>query len=398
MQQEVEIHTALGGVAGLRVLGFCDWYTPEASGGAERAAWEIYRRLGAAGAAVSVVSVVHGTPHDDSGVTVHGVRGVNLTRFLGAYAAPAPGAFSAAAKEVGRVGPHVLHANTIHYTGCIAAARLARRTGIPLVVTAQLGPLGHLPWRARIPGLLWERTAGRYILRRAARVLAVSEAARAHVIGLGAHAERTSLAPNGVDHDRFRTRPIVAGPRPTVAAVGRLIPNKGPDLLLEAAHRLAGEGLAFDVVFVGDGPMRPSLEERTATRGLNGRVRFVGHVADVAAWLRKAEIVVRASYTEGMPLAVLEAMAAGRCNVVSDIAANRELIADGITGLTFHCGDADDLARALRRAIVDPVERGALAEAAQRASSAYSWERTAAIHAAAFGELAAGTQDGRRRG
>jgi glycosyltransferase involved in cell wall biosynthesis len=381
--------TALEAAAGLRLLGFCDWYTPSASGGAERAAWEIYRRLGAAGAEVGVVSAAHGPPHEDPGVSVREVRGLDLTRVIGAYAAPAPGAFRAAAQEYRRVQPEVLHANTIHYTGCVAAARLARRHGVPLVVTAQLGALDHLPWQARLPGELWEQTLGRYILRSADRVLAVSDAVREHVIARGALPERISIAPNGVDHARFELPPLDPRPAPTIAAIGRLIENKGPDLLVDAAGLLAAEGLQFDVVFVGDGPMRAALEARASELGLDGRVRFTGQVADVVPWLSEAEIVVRSSYSEGLPLAVLEAMAAGRCNVVSDIGPNRELIRDGETGLAFRCGDSDDLARALRRAVTDPAHRAAMGRAAREASLPYTWGRMAALHAAAFAELAA---------
>ena len=374
---------------GLRVLGFCDWYTPEASGGAERAAWEIYRRLGAVGADVRVVSAAHGPPHTDPGVGVRVVRGLDLTKLVGGYVAPAPGAFRAGLDEVRRHRPQVLHANTIHHTGTAAAAWLAARTGLPLVVTAQLGPLDHLPPRTQLPGNAYERTVGRYILKRAARVLAVSEAARAHAIARGASPNRVSLAPNGVDHRRFGIEPIVADGAPTVMAIGRLLDNKGPDLLVEAAGILAREELACDVVFVGDGPLRAALEARVRELGITDRVRFTGQVPNVEEWLDRADIVVRASYTEGLALAVLEAMAAGRCNVVSDIAPNRELIADGETGLTFANGDAADLARALRRVIADPGERVRLARAAQAASAAYTWERMAGLHAEAFAELAA---------
>ena len=380
---------SLAAASGMRVLGFCDWYTPEASGGAERAAWEVYRRLGAAGAEVHVVSAAHGRPHMDPGVDVRVVRGLDLTKLVGGYAAPAPGAFRAGLQVVKKNRPQVLHGNTLHHTGTAAAAWLAARSGLPLVVTAQLGPLDHLPPRTQLPGNAYERTVGRYILKRATRVLAVSEAARAHAIFRGASPEIVSLAPNGVDHTRFGLEPIVERDPPTVMAVGRLLDNKGPHLLVEAAGMLAAEGLEFRLVFLGDGPMRSGLEQRVRALGVADRVEFAGQVGDVEGRLAEADIVVRASYTEGLALAVLEAMAAGRCNVVSDIEPNKELITDGETGLTFRSGDAADLARALRRAIGDPAERVRLAVAAQEASAVYTWERMAALHADAFAEVAA---------
>lgn len=376
-------------VADLKILGFCDWYTPEASGGAERAAREVYRRLAAAGARVRVISAAHGQPHDDPGVEVHPVRGWNLTKLVGGYVALAPGAFVATSREIRGARPAVLHSNTIHYTGCVSAAQASRRTGIPLVVTAQLGALDHLPATARIAGTAWERTLGRFILRQAAVVLAVSATVREHVISLGADPSRVRIAHNGVDHDRFALPTLDPTDRPLIVAVGRLLHNKGPDLLVEAARLLRAEGLAFGVAFLGDGPARASLERRVAEVGLRDVVSFPGHVGDVERWLSHAEIVVRASYTEGLSLAIIEAMAAGRCNVVSDIPPNRELIDDGRTGLVFRCGDAADLARALRAALVDPELRRRLAISAAEACRSYTWDRMAAIHAEAFAEVAA---------
>jgi glycosyltransferase involved in cell wall biosynthesis len=379
----------LADVAGMRILGFCDWYTPLASGGAERAAWEIYRRLGAAGADVRVVSATHGPPHEDPGVSVREVRGLDLTKLIGGYFAPSPGSFPAARRELAAQRSQVLHANTIHHTGSAAAAWISRRTGVPLVVTAQLGSLDHMPARARVPGNAYERTVGAFVLRRASRVLAVSEAVREHVIARGADPERVSVAPNGVDHERFGMQPITPSGAPGVVAIGRLTDNKGPDLLVEAAGMLAAEGLEFSVTFVGDGPMRTSLTERVRELGVQDKVRFAGQVSDVEAWLERSQIVVRPSYTEGLALAILEAMAAGRCNVVSDIPPNRELIDDGRTGLTFRSGDAADLAETLRRVIAEPQLRAELARAAQTASAAYTWERMAALHADAFSEVVA---------
>jgi glycosyltransferase involved in cell wall biosynthesis len=371
-------------LSGLRLLGFCDWYTPEASGGAERAAWEVYRRLGAAGARIRVISAAHGPPHRDSGVEVEVIRGFDLSSLVGGYLAPAPAAFLAARRAVAAHRPDVVHVNTIHYTGCIAGARLAARHGIPLVVTAQLGSLDHLPGATRRLAAAYERLVGGYILRRASRVLAVSKSAGAQAVSLGARPDMVSLAPNGADHERFDVAPLAAGDNPLVLAIGRLTANKGPDLLLEAAGTLAGEGERFRLAFVGDGPMRRNLEERVRALGLADRVEFPGQVADVERWVERAEIVVRASYTEGLALAVLEAMAAGRCNVVSDIPPNLELIKDGGNGLTFRSGDVADLARVLRASLRDGALRKRLGLQAREDAQPFTWDNMAALHGIAL--------------
>ena len=177
---------------------------------------------------------------------------------------------------------------------------------------------------------------------------------------------------------------MTADDDPLVVSVGRLLANKGSHLLVEAAGALKQEGVVCQIAFVGDGPLRGTLEARVRELEIGDRVHFVGHVRDPEAWLAKAAIVVRASYTEGLSLAVIEAMAAGRCNIVSDIAPNRELITDHSNGLLFRCGDAGDLARALRAAVTDGGLRERLARQAQADSQQYTWDRMAALHAEAL--------------
>ena len=377
-------------VSGLRVLGFCDWYTPSASGGAERAAHEIYRRLGEAGARIVVVSAAHGPPHRDDGVSVETVRALDLSSLAGGYIAPAPGAFIAARRVAREFRPNVIHVNTIHYTGSIAGAAIARRADVPLVVTVQLGALDHLDRRTRALAGAYERAAGGYILRRADRVLAVSRAARAHAISLGARADVATLAPNGADHDRFLLPPPPSSTTPLVVTVGRLTANKGPDLLLEAAASVAAAGEPFRLAFVGDGPMRSALRARARALGLDGIVEFTGHVADPERWVGEADIVVRPSYTEGLALAVVEALTAGRCTIVSDIPPNLELVDDGRNGLTFRCGDAADLARVLRTALSDRRLRERLGHAGRADVKDLTWVNAAALHGQALVEAAAG--------
>ena len=157
--------------------------------------------------------------------------------------------------------------------------------------------------------------------------------------------------------------------------VGRLISNKGPQILIQALAELSDA--EADVVFIGDGPMRGQLERAVNELGFHGRVRFAGHSDDVAGWLHRADVLVRPSFTEGLPLTVLEAMASRVCVVASDIAGNADLVRDGESGLLFPVGDAGALAAALDRAISDPQERGRLAEGGWEASRGYSWDACA---------------------
>lgn len=362
----------------LRILGACDNYTASSSGGAEKAAHELYSRLGGAGARIRVLSVPHGVPYEDPGVEVVTAKGLDLSRLVGGYLGVSPQIFRRAQQQRRSFRPDVLHANTIHYNGSIAVARLAARHSLPFVLTAQLGPVTAMPAMTRAAAAAYERTVGRYIVRRATRVLAVSATVRDHMIAIGAAPERVSVVENGVDHARFDMPLIAERDDPLVLSVGRIVDNKGPQLLVDAAISLAAAGTPIRVGFLGDGPLRASLEERVRAAGLTDRIVFHGQVTDVERWMQDADIVVRPSFTEGLPLAVLEAMSAGRCNIVSAIPPNLELIEHGVTGLAFRAGDAGDLAAQLESAITDSALRVQLAAAGRVASRRRSWDRMAA--------------------
>jgi glycosyltransferase involved in cell wall biosynthesis len=155
---------------------------------------------------------------------------------------------------------------------------------------------------------------------------------------------------------------------------------------LEAFARLGRD--EWQLVFVGDGPMRRGLEARASELGITGRVRFLGTRTDIPQLLAESAIVVRPSLTEGRSLAILEAMATGACVVASDITPNRELIDDGVTGVLTPVGRPDLLAQALRRLVADESRRSAIGNAAREAALRSSWDSTASKTAAVLLEAA----------
>jgi glycosyltransferase involved in cell wall biosynthesis len=373
----LEAVTSRGERRGLRVLEFCDYYGPRGMGGAERVAREVNQRLVEHGTELLVLSVVAGGAHADRGVPVARRDPVDLSSALGGQLSVSPGYLGWAAEQAVAYRPDILYAHSLHFHGSLVAARISRRWRIPLVTVVHVGALDALRGRARALAEIYEHTAGRFILRQSRGVLAVSHAVARHAEQLGARRDAISVVANGVDHGRFI--PTVPPARAvTVVFVGRLIANKGPELLMDAARALRLRGTTVSVVFVGDGPLRGRLERRA--RELGDVVVFAGASDDVASWLQRAHIVVRPSYTEGMPLTVLEAMASRRCIVVSDIPAHREILEHGRTALFHRVGDAGDLAATIETATREPQLRERLSHAAHRASLAYTWEATATQH------------------
>jgi len=168
---------------------------------------------------------------------------------------------------------------------------------------------------------------------------------------------------------RKRSEPLA------VVWVGRLAVPKDPATLLEAVAELPAETVRLDIL--GDGPLRPAMEQRAAELGVQESVTFHGEVTDVRRRLERAAAFVLASWSEGMPMSILEAMASGLPVVASDVGGVSEVVVDGVTGFVVPPGDPRALAVALRRLADDPDTRVALGwagwERARRSFSLGLW-------------------------
>jgi glycosyltransferase involved in cell wall biosynthesis len=197
-----------------------------------------------------------------------------------------------------------------------------------------------------------------------------------------------TVVANGVDLDRFHPRPAggTSDKPPLIAFVGRLIDVKGPDLMLAALLRLQADGVPFRAVYFGDGPMRGRLE--SAARAAGAPVSFAGHVNDLETRLPQADLLVRPSLTEGMPLALLEAMASGVCVVATDVGGNRDLVEPDCNGILVPPRQPELMARAIAGLLADPGRRARLAAAGRQTAEHYSWDATARATAAVLLEAA----------
>jgi glycosyltransferase involved in cell wall biosynthesis len=363
--------------AGRRVLMFCDYYDVGSCGGAERVAAEVAKGLRAGGALTRTISVAPKSLPRASGrsdETVVRATGIDLSKVFGVELQASPTAARVASRAMREFRPDLMYAHSLHFQSSLAAARLRRRSGIPLVTTVHVGSVDELPPTVRAATRVFESTIGRFILHRSDAVIAVSDAVAAHVRSLGVAAAKINVVPNGVDHETFHPGPPRAQGGPLeVVFVGRLIANKAPEVVVRAIERVRAAAVAVRVTFVGDGPERDALEASVRSLGLDDVVRFVGEQADVADYLRNADVFVRPSLTEGMSLAVLEAMACGLCVIASDIRANRELLGDNRSGLLVSPGDSDALAAAITALASDGPRRRVLGERAVHDARERTW-------------------------
>lgn len=189
-------------------------------------------------------------------------------------------------------------------------------------------------------------------IARAAFVVAVSSFGRSQLYRwCDAHQwSKIHVVHCGVDASFLTQPPIPTPDAPQLVCVGRLSEQKGHLLLVEAAHRLAREGLAFKLVLVGDGELRPDIDAAISRWDLAERIEITGWASstEVRRQLLAARALVLPSFAEGLPVVIMEALALGRPVVSTYVAGIPELVEPGVCGWLVPPGSTDALVDALR--------------------------------------------------
>jgi glycosyltransferase involved in cell wall biosynthesis len=213
----------------------------------------------------------------------------------------------------------------------VFAAALA---GTPCVTTAH-GLLGYAASKLR------RRVAYRCIGRWGCLVTVSKQLASQFSEEIGVPGERIHTIYNGIpieefqrpnDMDRLRSEIGVAEGAPVIGMVGSLYPVKGYRYFIEAMETVKRRFPGAVFLVCGEGHLQDDLERFAAERGLNGHIKFLGFRNDVPALLQLMDVFVLSSLSEGLSLSILEAMAAGKPTVVTDVGGNRESVVDGETG------------------------------------------------------------------
>lgn len=293
--------------------------------------------------------------------------GVPVTVLLGEQVGPRTSGRcgGALAQLVAQWEPAVVHAHQV--ASATAAVQAVRDLPVPLVVTEHT----EGPWRDRRA-----RAVNGLVYRRADRVVAVSSATRdVLVTGYGVAPERVEvLLPTTAAAPATGSAPSAPG-RPVVGMVGRLVAEKGPDVFLRAAALVSAVVPQARFLVVGDGPLRPDLEHRAGVLGLAGAVTFTGYRSDVPHLLAGLDVLAVPSRSDGSPLVVCEAMAAGVPVVASRVGGLPDLVEDGGTGLVVPPGEPEHLARALVSLLLDPEAARRLGDRGRRLADNRSHER-----------------------
>lgn len=277
----------------------------------------------------------------------------------------------------------VIHAHMLVPDGW-AAARMGASLRVPVVATAHRADVLDVP--ARGPR---SRAQVAEAIQEIDQVCAVSAAIGAAADALATPRRPVAVVPNGADTTVFTPRPVAEararlglpdGER-IVTYVGKLVPRKGVDTLIEAMGLLARRpGGAPLLVAGGIGEMREGLERRAAELGVADRVRFVGKVPhdDVGWWMAAGDLFVLPSLSEGLPTVVCEAMNCGRPVVATAVDGTPEIVRDGVTGLLVPPRQPAALADALAAVLDDPDRAARMgAEALRLGRELYTWDANA---------------------
>jgi glycosyltransferase involved in cell wall biosynthesis len=259
-----------------------------------------------------------------------------------------------------RVG--LMHAQEFSMnTYCSAASAL---TGIPIVTTVQ--GKNYYPDR-------WRRRLAYRLVARQSRMVAVSDDIRRFLVKrVGVSEHRVTTIYNAIEPRAYRsdhsTRAVIRRElglgegRPVIGTVGNLYPVKGHVHLLKAMAAVVARRPDAVCLILGRGELLGPLRQTAAELGVDRNVRFLGFREDVAKILRAMDLFVLPSLSEGLSLALLEAMAAGKAVVATAVGGNPEVVLNGHTGVLVPPEDAAALADAILLLLGDPALAGGLGE------------------------------------
>ncbi len=237
--------------------------------------------------------------------------------------------------------------------------------------------------------------AERFLGNRTDRVIALSERQRVELLEHRiAPAERIRIVALGLPLDRLggdrndaRRRLGLPVTEPIVVSIGRMVPIKRLDRLLRAFGGIVAKHPSAQLQLVGSGPERPALEGQVDAARLRDHVTFAGWSSAVGDWYAAADLVVLSSDREGTPLALIEAAAAGRPVVATDVGGVRDVVREGVTGFVVVRDDEAALGHRMSQLIGDPALRERLGAAGPEAARRFSADRLVADLDDLYGDL-----------
>jgi len=306
------------------------------------------------------------------GVRVTRLRGINFTILPTIKEYPYLISFKSFLRKL---SPDIISAQSHLFLPTLQAVSIGRKFGIPTVVTMR-GLLARRGWMTDMSQLAYLLSVCRHVLSEASCVICPSEHERetAKSLGLG---KRVELIRDGVDTTLFQPGQKIPF---QIAWVGRMVPEKGLEYLIKAMSDVAKKFPQAKLSIVGDGPLSSWIKANVRGLALGSNCVFWGrkNKTEVAEILAKSSIFVLPSLSEGMPRALLEAMACGNAVVTTDIPFAQDLIKNGEDGLLVPPRDSAGLAHAIVSCLDDGNLRRNL-QASARAKVLQNYDLTSTV-------------------
>jgi len=292
-------------------------------------------------------------------------------------------------KVVRSLGCDIVHAHTLHTSGHIAVS-IRRMLNVPVLVTAhgediqvdrEIG-YGHRLIKRN------DRNV-RFALAHAHGASALSRGMADEMLAAGARKDRLWVVPNGVSLRNFQGIDPLVRARPYLFAMGRLVPKKGFNVLLRAFAEVLKRGIkGVDLVIAGDGPEKENLLGLSEELGIKDWVHLTGFLDEArkASALCGARLFICPSLREPFGLVILEAMAAGRAVIASDIDGIPDLIEPEKNGLLFEVGNASMLASHITR-LLEGTRSDQMGLEGRRKAGEYSWGKVTESYLAVYEHL-----------
>ena len=250
----------------------------------------------------------------------------------------------------------------------------ARQAGVPVIAVSR-------GWTAECRRVRFYEWIDRRVLRHMDKVVCVSRAQADKVVAAGVRPENVEVIPNSICSDRFQEPdtlyrqklvdffPVAtrSGIRFIVGAAGRLSPEKGFDVVIDAASSILQGRDDVGFVLFGDGPLRVALFDQIQRLNLSHRFVLAGFTDELDRFMPHLDLFVQSSHTEGLPNVLLEALAAGVPVVATDVGGTSELLDRGRYGALVPRGDSRQLAAGVARLIAQPEAL------AQRSAAGKQW-------------------------
>lgn len=321
-------------------------YLPPSDGGVEQVVQKLALHLVDEGFEVGIFTLDDGTRafelQDVPEISFYTASALDLTEIVGLQSMFSVSALREFRRVLQEFQPDIVHAHNRFFYTSVLAALYSIRADYKLVTTLHLGDIGMISGLGGAAAKTFEQTISRFVISRSEQVICVSAAAELIAQSLGA--KRTAVVRNAVDVDEFSPNPTNGK---SLLYIGRFVHNNGIQDLLTALPSILDSHPDAEIHLVGSGPMGEEVQKTIQSSGLSDSVTIYDYVDDISEMYNRASVFCRPSYSEGLPLTMLEAMASGVPPVVTAIAGVPEVVTDHETGIFLEPGNPDEVAQAV---------------------------------------------------